>query len=187
MAENKNRKIVYFSHYIPDSMDRLIDDEFLKTFRNQLYRINHYHLDTFAEESLAKIHSISWKVAIYKACKLTDKKELLDFWKILQDDTVDVFDDILADLLVKKHFILGNVSDVIKQQLGVSEQDLQKCNYCQKYYTKDMMIQFKDIRTDESDYVCFYCNDRSRTKDKSRQMTDYYRDCLRSMSEYLRY
>lgn len=175
---------------IPDNIKELITDDFLKEFRNQLFRIHkEYSLDTFAEYGIPMNTSTGgWYAAFGKACLITHKEQLLDYWDSLPWYDSDVFDGELADMLIDRHFILGDLSKVIEEQLNIKENDLRICNDCGKLYSKDMVAEIKDTDEDKliSHYRCFCCQDIKDSKDNNPNATDYYKGVLQEIEEYKR-
>lgn len=178
---------------IPRDIKNLITDDFLKEFRNQLFRIHEYYsLETFAEDGIPMNTSTSgWFAAFGNACLLTNKEVLLDYWRTLPWYDSDIFDGELADMLIERGFILGDLSSVIEQQLGIKHDDLRVCYDCGKLYAKDMVIEITDEDEDEDElfgrysrYRCFHCQDVKETKDGNRNATDYYRSILKELDEY---
>lgn len=185
VRENDNVRVKYT---IPENIKTLITDDFLKEFRNQLFRIHEYYsLDTFAESGIPINTSTSgWFAALGKACLLTNKNELFDYWRSLPWYDSDIFDGELANMLIEKRFILGNLSDVIKKELGIGLHELRECNDCGRLYTKDMVIEIDDVDENElfSKYRCQYCQDVKNTADGNKNATDYYRSVLDELDEY---
>lgn len=179
---------VYVSYTIPEPIKKLITDEFLKEFRNQLFRIHeYYHLGLFADEGIPMNTSTSgWFAAFGKACLLTNNEQLLDYWRILPWYDSDIFDGELAEMLVERRFILDDLSKVIEEKLGIKENELRVCNDCGKLFTKDMVIEITDTDEDDliSKYRCLYCQDVKDTTDGNRNATDYYRNVLKELDEY---
>lgn len=183
-----NKNNVHVEYSIPENIKRLITDEFLKEFRNQLMRIHEYwSIDTFAEEGIPSNTSTSgWYVAFGKACLLTNNDKLFAYWRALPWYDSDIFDGELVEMLIERHFILGNLGKVIEEQLGVKESDLRVCCDCGKMYLKDMVTKLTDEESSEeiSGYRCLCCNDIKNTKDRNRNATDYYRMVLEELNEY---
>jgi len=179
---------VYIEYTMPKEIKALITDDFLKEFRNQLFRINeHYGLDTFAEYGIPTNPSNSgWFAALGKACLLTNKEELFNYWRTLPWYDSDIFDGELAEMLIERHFILGDLSKVIEEQLGIKDDELVICNECGKWFTKDMVIEAKE----EDEYYCWdiyrclHCQDVINSKDRNKHATDYYREVLKELEEY---
>ena len=75
---------VRIEYTIPDNIKKLATDDFLKEFRNQLFRIHkHYSLNTFADEGLSENTStFGWYAAFYKACRLTKKRRASGLQKL---------------------------------------------------------------------------------------------------------
>lgn len=177
----------YIEYTMPEDIKNLITDDFLKEFRNQLFRIHEYYsIDTFAEDGIPMNTSTGgWYAAFGKSCLLTHKEVLLDYWRTLPWYDSDIFDSQLADMLIERGFILGSLSKVIEQQLGIKEDDLRVCNDCGQMYSKDMVIKIPDTETDSimsdysfmSDYRCFHCQD---IKDKNK----YYENIRKELDEY---
>lgn len=183
----ENNDDVYVEYTIPQPIRNLITDEFLKEFRNQLFRIHeHYSLDTFADFGIPTNTSTGgWFAAFGKACLLTNNEQLLDYWRTLPWYDSDIFDGELAEMLVERGFILGDLIEVIEKQLGVKEEDVVMCDECGKLYIKDMVVKIED--EDEqccTPYRCLYCQDVKDTEDGNRNATDYYRRVLKELDEY---
>ena len=180
---------VCIEYTIPKDIKNLITDDFLKEFRNQLFRINEYYsLETFAEEGIPMNTSTSgWFTAFGKACLLTHKEALLDYWRTLPWYDSDLFDDELANMLIERGFILSDLSKIIEEQLGIKSEDLRVCNDCGKLYSKDMVVKIIDENEDDlliSNYRCLHCQDVKETKDGNGRATDYYRNILKELDEY---
>ena len=171
----------FWEYTIPENIKNLITDDFLKEFRNQLFRIHEYYsLETFAEEGIPLNTSTGgWYVAFGKACLLTHKEELLDYWRTLQWYDSDIFDGELADMLVDKGFILGNLDKVIEEQLGIKPEDLRYCNDCGKLYSKDMVVEIPDVDKNElvSAYRCLHCQDIAEAR-------GYYAEVYDELKKY---
>lgn len=173
---------------IPEHIMTLITYDFLKEFRNQLFRIHeHYSLDTFADFGIPSNTSTGgWYAAFGKACLLTGKEELFDYWRSLAWYDSDIFDGELADMLVQKKLILDDSDKVLAKLLNINQDDVVYCCNCGKFYAKDMVIEI-----DESDedfllggYRCFYCNDLKETADGNKNSTEYYRSVLKELDQY---
>ena len=179
---------VHVEYSIPEDIKKLITDDFLKEFRNQLFRIHeHYSLEVFAEEGIPVNTSTSgWFAAFGKACLLTHKETVLDYWRTLPWYDSDIFNSELAEMLIDRHFILGDLSKVIEEQLAIKESDLRVCNDCGKLYSKEMVIEI--AVTDEEErtckYRCLYCQDVKDLKEGNPHATDYYRGILKELDDY---
>ena len=180
-----------YNYTMPEDIKNLITDDFLKEFRNQLFRIHEYYsLDVFAEEGIPiNTSTAGWYAAFGKACLLTHKEGLFNYWRTLPWFDSDIFDGELAGILIERGFILGYLSDVIYKQLGIKEDDLRICNDCGKVYSKDMVIEIDSTEEDKDDliskYRCLYCQDKRNTKDTDNwNTTDYYRKILEELDEY---
>ncbi|MBD5487312.1 MAG: hypothetical protein HDR13_00735 [Lachnospiraceae bacterium] len=179
---------IHIEYTMPEYIKNLITDDFLKEFRNQLFRIHeHYSLDLFAEEGIPiNTSTAGWFAAFGKACLLTHKEPVLDYWRTFPWYDSDIFDGELAEMLIERHFILGDLSKVIEEQLGIKESDLRVCNECGKLYSKDMVVEITDTDEEEliSKYRCLYCQDVKDLKDGDPHATDYYRSILKELDEY---
>lgn len=179
---------VHIEHQIPENIKNIITYNFLKEFRNQLIRIHEYwSIDTFAENGIpTNIGTSGWQAALGKACIITDNKELYNYWRKLPWYDSDIFDGMLVDMLIKNRLILGDLSKVIEQQLGIKEEDLRYCCDCGKLYTPDMVIELseKEVEEEISMYRCLCCNDIKNTSDGNKNATDYYRNCLTEIENY---
>lgn len=176
---------VRIEYSIPEHIKTLITDDFLKEFRNQLFRIHeNYSLDTFAENGIPVNTSTSgWFAAFGKACLLTKNEELFNYRRTLPWYDSDIFDGDLAEMLIDRKFILGDLSKIIEEKLGIKEDDLAVCNDCGKIFTKDMVVEI-DEKLLISNYRCLYCCDLKETKNGNRQSTEYYRNVLKELEKY---
>ena len=176
------------SYTIPEEIKSLITNEFLKEFRNQLFRIHKYYsLDLFAEDGIPiNTSTAGWFAAFGKACLLTNNNKLFNYHRTLPWYDSDIFDGELAEMLIERGFILGDLSKVIKEQLNIEEKDLRVCNDCEKLYEKDMVIEITDVDEKEliSKYRCLYCQDFKETEDGNERATKYYRSVLKELEEY---
>ena len=181
---------VHVEYSIPEEIKVLITDDFLREFRNQLFRIHKYYgLDTFADDGIPMNTSTAgWFAAFGKACLLTDTTELLDYWRSLEWYDSDIFDGELADMLVDKKFILPSIDEIIYEKLGIKSEDLRVCGECGRLFTKDMVIDMgEDSEFAENhygQYLCLHCQDKLNSEDKSGNATDYYRSVLKELDDY---
>ena len=181
---------VHVEYSIPEEIKVLITDDFLREFRNQLFRIHKYYgLDTFADDGIPMNTSTAgWFAAFGKACLLTNTTELLDYWRSLEWYDSDIFDGELADMLVDRKFILPSIDEIIYEKLGIKSDDLRVCGECGRLFTKDMVIdmgedsEFAENRYGQ--YLCLYCQDKLNSEDKSGNATDYYRSVLKELDDY---
>ena len=127
---------IHIEYTMPENIKSLITDDFLKEFRNQLFRIHeHYSLDTFADEGIPMNTSTAgWYAALGKACLVTNNLELFDYWRSLEWYDSDIFDGELADMLVDRKFILPSIDEIIYEKLGIKSDDLRICGECGKLY-----------------------------------------------------
>ena len=183
-------KDVHIEYTIPDNIKNLITYDFLKEFRNQLFRINgHYSLDTFADFGIPMNTSTAgWYAAFGKACLLTNKEELFNYWRTLPWYDSDIFDGELAEMLVDNKLILDDSNAVLGKLLNINPDDIVYCDYCGKLYTKDMVIEVE--RNSEyfdeyyTEYMCLFCYDAENTSGYNTNTTDYYRSILKELDEY---
>lgn len=185
VGSGKNLRIEY---QMPEDIKCFITDDFLREFRNQLFRLHeHYSLDLFAEYGIpANTSTNGWETAFGKACLMTHNEELYDYWRSLPWYDSDIFDGELADMLVDRHFILGDLSKIIEEKLGVKEDDLRYCNDCGKLYAKEMVVEITDENEESllSRYRCLYCQDMKDTKNADVKISDYYRKTAEELFEY---
>lgn len=185
-----NGNNVHIEYTMPEQIKSTITDDFLKEFRNQLFRIHkEYSLDLFADQGIPMNTSTGgWAAAFGKTCLITHNEELLDYWRTLPWYDSDLFDDELADMLVERKLILDDSVKVIGQLLGINPDDIAECCDCGKLYTKDMVsvLTEDDDEYDEeyTKYRCFHCEDYKNRTDKEYETTDYYRNILEELEEY---
>ena len=183
---------VCIEYTIPKDIKDLITDDFLKEFRNQLFRIHeHYSLETFADFGIPMNTSTSgWFAAFGKACLLTHKEVLFDYWRTLPWYDSDIFDGELAEMLIDRKLILGDSTKIIGKQLDINEDDIVYCLDCGKFYTKDMVTVLSEDDEDyiyDKDYIqyrCFHCQDYKNRTNKEYEVTDYYKNILIELDEY---
>ena len=180
---------VHIEYAMPENIISLITYDFLKEFRNQLFRIHeHYSLETFADFGIPINTSTSgWYAALGKTCLLTHKEEVFDYWRELPWYDSDIFDGELAKMLVDRKLILGDSAEIIGKQLDINPDDIVYCYDCGRLYTKDMVVALteddEDYCFDEvyTQYRCFHCQD---AKDENGSATNYYKDILAELDEY---
>ena len=179
---------VHIEYTIPKDIKDLITYDFLKEFRNQLFRIHeHYSLETFADFGIPINTSTGgWYAALGKACLLTNKEKVFNYWRTLPWYDSDIFDGELAEMLINNKLILDDSSKVLGQLLNIDSDDIVYCSCCGKLYTKDMVVA--DIEYDDEDswteYKCLYCKDLENRTNKEFGTTDYYRNILDELNEY---
>jgi len=134
---------VHIEYEIPEEIKKLATYEFLKEFRNQLFRIHEYWgLNSFAEDGIPVNTSTGgWHAAFGKACIISNNKELYNYWRTLEWFDSDIFDGDLAEMLIENHLILDDLAKVLKDQLGLNSEDIVYCCDCGNLYTKDMVIE----------------------------------------------
>ena len=190
MPIEKNEESVKVKYEMPAHIKALATDDFLKEFRNQLFRIHKYYsLDTFADEGPSvNTSTFGWYAAFYKTCRLTEKEELLDYRNSLKWYDADTFDGEITDMLIERKFLLGDVADIIAEKLGIPKEDIIVCADCQRYFSRDMVVEITDDDEDPlfSSYRCLYCNDVRETRDTNKNVTNYYRDIIEEAEKYRR-
>ena len=170
---------VHVEYHIPEDIKAMISDDFLKELRNQLFRIHEYYsLETFADQGIPiNTSTAGWYAAFGKACLLKNKSELLDYWENLEWYDSDIFDGIVADMLVEKKLILNDSKKVIAEQLNIDPDEIEMCDECYRYYPKDFLIKQKE--NEESEYICPHCQDMKDCNYES--TTEYYRNILEEL------
>ena len=186
--EGKVEKMAEFQDYkVPKEYLDMMTDDFLKAMRGQLFRIfKGWGLNSFAEEHLDHVLSTSgWYCAFGKACLMTGKEELFDYYRMLNWYESDSFDWEL-ELLLRKGYLLGNVTEVIKQQLGIDSSEIRECCDCGKLFQGNMVVQLSEKEAEENmyPYRCFHCQDLKDTPEENRHTTKYYRDSLEELDAY---
>lgn len=178
---------VHVEYAMPENIRNLITYDFLKEFRNQLFRIHeHYSLETFADFGIPINTSTSgWYAALGKTCLLTHKEEVFDYWRELPWYDSDIFDGELAEMLIDNKLILDDCGKVLGQLLNIDQDDIVYCSCCGKLYTKDMVVvsteYYEDIDDSWTEYKCFYCQD---SNNGDGNVTGYYKDILAELDEY---
>lgn len=180
---------VHIEYTIPKDIKDLITYDFLKEFRNQLFRIHeHYSLETFADFGIPINTSTGgWYAALGKTCLLTHKERVFNYWRTLPWYDSDIFDGELAEMLVENKLILDDSWKVLGQLLNIDSDDIVYCSYCGRLYTKDMVVVATeyddDLEYSWTEYRCLHCQDMMN-KTKEYSTTDYYRNILDELDEY---
>jgi len=183
MSSVRNEDNAYIIREIPERIKELITLNFLKEFRNQLFRIYGYSIGTFAEDSIPMdVSTNGWSVAFSKTCINTNSKELYNYRKTLEWYDYENFNDELVEILIENSLILGDLSKVIESQLGIKESELRECFECGELYIDNMVIKLTD--EEYTHYICLHCNDIKNTSDKNEDVTDYYKNCIDEINNY---
>lgn len=180
---------LFFEYTIPENIKDLITYDFLKEFRNQLFRIHKYYsLDTFADFGIPlNTSTAGWYAAFGKACLLTHKEGLLDYWRKLPWYDSDIFDGELAEMLIDKKLILGDSAKIIGEQLNINPDDIVCCCDCGRLYVKDMTVALTEEDEDrcyDEEYIqyrCLHCQD---SKEEDEGATNYYKNVVAELNEY---
>ena len=179
---------VHIEYTMPNNIKDLITYDFLKEFRSQLFRIHeHYSLETFADFGIPiNTSTAGWYAAFGKACLLTHKEEVFNYWRTLPWYDSDIFDGELAEMLVENKLILDDSSKVLAQLLNIDSNDIVYCSYCGKLYTKDMVVVNTEYYDEDSwtEYMCMHCRDLENRTNKEYKVTDYYKNILNELDEY---
>lgn len=160
--ENGNEKEiqnVYIQYSIPEKYKKLCTLEFLTEFRNQLFRMDKwFSLEVFADEGIPmNTSTYGWVTALYKACSLTNNEELYNYWRTLPWYDSDIFDSIIAEMLIENNLILDNISTyALKYNIVNNIEDIIDCNKCYNAYTKD---DVEYMSKDDEDYDIFADDD----------------------------
>ena len=167
---------------IPENIKTLITLDFLKEFRNQLSRIYGYSIGTFAEDSIPyDVSTTGWSTAFGKTCINTNNKKLYNYRETLEWYDYENFNDELVEILIESGLILGDLSKVIENQLGIKEDDLIECSICGKFYIKDMVAVLSE---EHEIYRCLHCNDIENTSNENEDETDYHRNCIEEIKNH---
>ena len=178
---------LHVEYTMPEHIKNLVTDDFLKEFRKQLFRIfKELSLETFADYGAPYLASTSGYVAAFgKACLITKNEELFNYWRALPCYDSDIFDGEITDMLIERRFVLDDLSEIIKEKLGLKVEDTAVCNDCGRLYTKDMVIEIKNPEEIFiSEYRCLRCEDVKETKADSKNVTNYYLNVLNELDEY---
>lgn len=180
----------YTTYSVPSNIKELITYDFLYTLRGQLFRIcGQYDLKSFAEEGIpTRTAGIEWDSAFCKACLLTNNTELLNHYLQLSWFKQEIFNEEIYNLMIEKHLILGNlnITNILKQKLGILPDKICVCCDCGGWYTKDMVLELSDEESahEITKYRCLHCDDILQSKSKHNCGTDYYYKCFEELKEY---
>lgn len=185
---NKNR----FEKLVPQNIRDLIDDTFLKELRNQIFRIMGGGLEEFADESnCLNCESAGWMAAFWKACEVTGKMKIFNYWKSLPgfEDGSFPADTFLGEVeyqLYERGYILPHKAELIKEKLGIDRNETVTCWHCGHILPVDMALVEEEIGEEDKYYICSYCQDvknMGEDPDAHCSATDYYRECLKGLNE----
>ena len=181
MRSENNANIV---REIPEHIKELITLDFLKEFRNQISRIYGYSIGDFTENSIPyDVSTTGWATAFGKTCINTNSKKLYNYIKTLEWYDYENFNDELVEILIESGLILGDLSIIIKNQLGIEEDELIECSLCGKFYIKAMVVA---LSNEFEIYRCLHCHDMEKISDENEDgdMTNYHKNCINEIKNY---
>lgn len=149
------------TYTIPVRIKEMMTYGFLKEFRNQLFTMFDFSLDTYADIIQGVESTAGWANALQDACCNTDKEFIWNYWNDLEWYDSDMFDSELCDMLIEKHLILPTLDDILKNYLNVKPEDFRVCDYCGRAFTKDMVIEHTGVDAANDivhEYICKHCN-----------------------------
>ncbi len=174
---------VHIEYDIPEKYKEMITIDFLREFRNQLFKMHDYYsLEVFADQGIPiNTSTTGWYAAFGKTCLLQKKEELLDYWHTLEWFDSDIFDGIVADMMVEKKLILDDAASVIANQLGMQPEEIEICRECYKYFPKELLTLCEETENEDPEYVCFHCKDIQESKKNN--TLNYYQSVLEELEK----
>ena len=164
---------VHVEYTMPFEIKSMIDRDFLISFRNELLRIFEYwDLASFQDEGIPMNTSTSgWATAFSRACILHHKDELYKYWMSLEWYDSDIFDGILADMMVEEHVILDWMDKYTNKYLGIDGNHIKGCCDCGKYYLPEevVILSKKEAEEELSGYRCKHCQDKKDGRTDSKK------------------
>lgn len=161
-------------YIIPEEIRQKLDDNWLRTFRNNLMRIMggfENGLDSCWEDWLYNIEcSCGFVEVVYATCKELDDYAIWEYYYDLESiyDN-DLFGYKVIELLENKKFILKTRANMVSKMLNIPFCDLVECENCGHIFTKDMVHKMseEEIMADEVIrftegrplYLCMSCKD----------------------------
>lgn len=146
---------------IPDRIKDLMTYDFLKEFRNQLFTVFDFDLETYADIFQGIESTNGWANALEDACHNTGKDDIWNYWNELEWYDSDMFDGELGEMLVENRLILPTLDVILKNYLNVEPEDIRVCAYCGRTFTKDMVITHTGVDAANDiayEYICKHCN-----------------------------
>ena len=155
-----------------------IDRKFLKTFRDELIRMEGFSLATTEDKGIPIIESTNlWNTAFAKTCINTKNYEVLNYYDLLDWYESDEFDGEITDMMKQEHLILPTMEEIISEKLGIPESELVVCNECGGYFTEDMVVQI------HGQNICLHCQDKFDSKGSANTI-DYYVQAVKEVKKY---
>ena len=99
---------------MPQKIKEKIDRKFLKTFRDELIRMEGFSLATTEDKGIPIIESTNlWNTAFAKTCINTKNYEVLNYYDLLDWYESDEFDGEITDMMKQEHLILPTMEEKI--------------------------------------------------------------------------
>lgn len=149
------------TYTIPVRIKEMMTYDFLKEFRNQLFAIFDFDLETYADIIQGVESTAGWADALKTACCSTGKDDIWSYWNNLEWYDSDMFDGELGDMLIENRLILPTSDVILKNYLNVELEDIRVCDYCGRTFTKDMVITHTGVDAANDiayEYICKHCN-----------------------------
>jgi len=147
-----------YEYSIPQEWKDIIDLNFLKQFREELFKLKYISLGSFYQDTTNYYGGTSgWDVALKLTCINTNKVNLYKYYRTLPWYDSDLFDYDLSEMLMESNIIMkGSFVYVISEKLNIKEEDIMQCGKCGIYDYKHNMVEDKEI---EDLFSCMHCND----------------------------
>lgn len=146
---------------IPDEIKEMMTYDFLKEFRNQLFTVFDFDLETNANTLYGIESTNGWANALKAACHNTGKDDIWNYWNELEWYDSDVFDSELSDMLIENRLFLPTLEVIFKNYLNIELEDLRVCDNCGRLFTRDMVIARTGVDAANDiayEYICKHCN-----------------------------
>lgn len=178
---------VHVEYTIPNEIKEMIDRDFLISFRNELLRIfDYWDLASFQDDGIPMNTGTSgWGAAFSKACIIHHKEELYHYWMTLEWYDSDIFDGLIADMMIEENVILDWLDKYTNEYLSIDENHIKGCCDCGKFYLPEEVITLsqKEAEDELSSYRCKHCQDKLEGKiDKKIEFND---DILTKLNPFI--
>lgn len=169
-----------FEYTLPEEWKaRINDQEFLETFRNELFKVKNLALNDFYLDVLGYLEGSSgWNVSFFYACMATGREDIYKYSRTLDSYEHDFFCEQIDQLLIHHKLVLpGSLFNFLCQSLNLQSEDIDYCGKCAKVFFKED-IAFTKYNNEDNDgyFLCHKCH--------SENDMSYYQEGLKKIEAY---